>query len=59
MFTSSKLRILRTFSANDWNNPELYHSPSLIIALQIKTTSTLSSNAENLRKADLHIIKQH
>ena len=45
MFTSSKLRILRTFSANDWNNPELYHSPSLIIALQIKTTSTLSSNA--------------
>jgi hypothetical protein len=59
MSNSLKLRFLRTFSANDWNNPESTHSPSLTIALQINAPSTFSSNAEILRKPAQDRIKQN
>ncbi len=57
MFTSSKTRILRTFSANDWNDPESNHSPFLTATWRINALQTFTSNAEKLRKSDLHITK--
>jgi len=49
-----KMRILRTFSANDWNQPEsLCHS-----LYRIHLLPTISSNAENLRKLNQHLIEQ-
>jgi len=59
MFTLSKSRFFRTFSANDWNHPESYPSFSLIPDPQSETASILSSNAENLRKFESQGIEEN
>lgn len=55
----SKPRKLRTFPANDWNQSELTYPLPQIYALKPKTTQSIFSNAEKLRKIDSRKINQH
>jgi len=59
MHTLSKMRIFRTFSANDWNHPESKHLVSITLDPQSEIASILSSNAENLRKFESQGIEEN
>ena len=59
MSKSSKLRILRTFSANDWKQPESFPLQSFFNIQSSHQLQTFSSNAEKLRKSNQQLIEQH
>jgi hypothetical protein len=59
MHALSRSRILRTFSANDWNHPESKHPLSLTLDQQTETAPSFSSNAEKLRKFESQGIEEN
>jgi hypothetical protein len=52
MFTFRKMQVFRTFSANDWNQPEQQFLAKLFKIFSFLALSIFSLNAEKMRKTD-------